>query len=41
MEYLKEIISLALWPVLIYVAYRLSLLALKYFHKNFEKTENL
>lgn len=41
MEYLKEIISLTMWPVLIYIAYRLSLLALKYFHKNLEKTENL
>lgn len=41
MEYLKEIISLALWPVLIYLSYKLSLLALKIFHKNLEKSEEL
>ncbi|MDD4148827.1 MAG: hypothetical protein PHE33_02250 [Bacteroidales bacterium] len=40
MEYLKEIISLVSLPVMIYVSYRLVLLALKYFEKNIEKQNN-
>ncbi|MDD2386622.1 MAG: hypothetical protein PHP52_07540 [Bacteroidales bacterium] len=40
MEHLKEIISLLSWPVMIYVSYRLVLLALKYFEKNIEKQDN-
>ncbi len=40
MEYTKEILSFLAWPVLIYVAYRLSLVALNIFRKNSEKTIN-
>jgi hypothetical protein len=40
MEYTKEILSFLAWPVLIYVAYRLSLVALNIFRKNVEKTIN-
>jgi len=38
MEYAKEIISFIAWPVIIYISYRLCLIAIKIFHKNLEKT---
>ena len=40
MEYTKEIISFLAWPVMIYIAFRLSLLALNIFRKNMEKPIN-
>jgi hypothetical protein len=40
MEYTKEIISFLAWPVMIYITYLLSLLALKIFRKNVEETIN-
>lgn len=39
MEYLYEILHLVAWPILIFVSYKLSLLALKVFDKNLEKTK--
>ncbi len=39
MTYLPEILHLIGWPILIYVSYRLSLLALKYFDKSIERTK--
>ncbi|SKB34768.1 hypothetical protein SAMN03080601_00283 [Alkalitalea saponilacus] len=39
MEHLTQILWLASFPVLIYVGYKLSLYALKLFHKNYEKDE--
>mgnify|MGYP006948909957 CR=1 FL=1 len=40
MEYTKEIISLIAWPVLIYISYKLSVIALKFFDKKNQQTEN-
>lgn len=37
---LVEIISFISWPILIYISYRLVLVALRYFHKNLEKSNN-
>lgn len=39
MEYLSEILHIIAWPVLIFASYKLSLLALKVFDKNIEKSE--
>ena len=37
MEYIKEIFTLVAWPILIYVSYRLSLIAIKKLDKRIEK----
>jgi hypothetical protein len=39
MEYLKEILSFIAWPVLIFVSYKIAFWAIKYFEKNYQKTE--
>lgn len=38
MNYLNEILYLIAWPILIFVTYKLSLLALKLFEKSFKRS---
>lgn len=35
MKYLPEILMLLSWPVLIYVSYKLSIMAIKFYDKKF------